>query len=675
VDHIDGEDDAWKKEQLLANQLYHAHRSYVHMTKRRLAVEAFLEKFDLKEEESRWLDTYDFDGSAEDSLAFLSALERLALIRRELNKTFGKKDESFDDDEEEQQRIGTHSALRMMEQLAIRQERAHERLYQFIQGHLGIGAANPAKNVPTSSEAMRGGSLYQEGALLGRFYDGDDMDEAYANVVLRRGLYVLRNSRERHVHALEMIASSRRTEVTRRFLLALTSGYGGMAPLEMRAHDPVGYVGDMLAFAFRSFRVEGELVKTLFAWDEDGEEKEGVEVKNGDDAVAEEEEKEDSEEEVSKPMDVLEILSQSMGGLARPLGTRIKQVIKSLVSQRRIMEEEQAEDMQGDLMDARSQMMMESGTNDEEDIAAAALNHIVALFSICGLLKFYSSAIQNALDKQEQMKSDDDFVVGESAKNPLFTTCIESLMEASESYVASLRTYGAMLSNHSSPATTEAMLAQRLIVRIAEERVASPGFADDSYLPDVNVSMKQLSLQFLVSTMIDAALPYIMSLDDGAALKSAMSSTVKCGLEASEAKKWIDLIQEKETELVEALVDTEAERVLAVCGLGEIQAAMQQMNAVYVDGMTMSSHPGLSQTDIETAMKQFYSSLYSPPIPTFEDSIKDPELRKAARSKTAKRVVKEYRTLYETITSDKGGYSDLSFLGHDAEQVNTLLSL
>eukprot|EP00956_Cyclotella_meneghiniana_P010770 scaffold15073_cov72-Cyclotella_meneghiniana.AAC.11 len=703
-----GEDEAWKNEQLLVTRLYQAHRSHVTCTQRRIAVEAFLEKFDLTEEETQLLDNYDFEGSQDDSMAFLKALERLAVIRRELNKTFGRGggvvdgDDDHDEsnttmneheyEDDEQRRIGTHSALRMMEQLANRQERAHERLYQFIQTSLGIGMAAPSnRNVPTSSsDAMRSGgggrqfmdhSIYQDGAALqGRFRDGDEMDEAYANIVLRRALHVLRNSRERYVHALEMIASSRRTEVTRRFLLALTSGYGGMAPLEMRAHDPVGYVGDMLAFAFRSFRVEGELVKTLFVSEEEGGDGDTTTGQtklssSDDDNVENEEAKEEQVEDDTKAMDVLEMLSQSMGGLARPLGTRVRQVNKSLVSLRRMMEDDQAGDMQDDLMDARSQMMMESGTNDDEDMATAALNQIVSLYCICGLLKFYCSAVQNSLDKFEQMNSKDEHVIGERSKNPFFTTCVESLVEAAESYVGSLRTYGAMLSNYSSPDATEALLAQLLIVRIAEERMASPGFSDDSALPEINVSMKQLSLSFLVSTLVDAAIPYIKSLDDGAALKSAMTSIVKCGFELSEAKKWNEIIQEKETELVEVLVEKESEKVLEVCGLLGIRTAMQQMNAVYVEGMTMSSHPGLSELDIKSAMKQFESSLYSPPIPTFEDSIKDPELRKLARSKTAKRVVNEYRLLYDAITSDKGGYSDLSFLGHDPTAVNTLLSL
>ena len=89
----------------------------------------------------------------------------------------------------------------------------------------------------------------------------------------------------------------------------------------------------------------------------------------------------------------------------------------------------------------------------------------------------------------------------------------------------------------------------------------------------------------------------------------------------------------------------------------------------------MSTHPGLSQRDVEAAMNKFYSSLFSPPIPTFEDEIKDPELRKVARSKTAQRVVDVYRELHAAITSEKGGYANLSFLEHDPNQVQTLMSM
>ena len=719
---------SWEEERNLASRLASAQKSYVEATKRQAAVNAFLDKFDLGEDEARLLDHYNFEGfvasdgyleggentnpwthpnaalniipnpsqsTMDDATMFLNALERLTVIRRELTKTFGSgsnessSDVSFDygntsmdssmmDDEGNfgsgGQSLGTHSALRMMEQLASRQERAHERLYQFLQFFLGIGSAAPSSNtmmVPTSStdtgRSISASDVASFGAL-GRFHDGDDMDEAFNHPIVRRSLHVLRHSPAHHVHALELISSGRRTEVTRRFLLALTSGYGGMAPLEMKAHDPVGYVGDMLAFAFRAFRVEGELVKTLFLWNDN--EDNGGDNENGGGGVDNgEEEKQiniaDGEEEDAqgddKPMNVAEMLSQSMGGLARPLRTRVSQVVSSLASQGGDVS---AGDNRGDLPGHRS--------NDEDDETLSSLNRLVSLFSVCGLLRFYGSAVQKAMEKLDQGG------VGQNTDNPLFTTCDECITEATDSYVASLRAFAAMLVTHSTASSeSEAQLVQRVIVRISEERVASPGFAEDfaSLSDGEDMISKQLSLSLLVGTMIDAAMPHLRTLDDSAALKSALTVALKCGLNSTESSKWSDLIQDNEKNLVDKFVDTETDEVLHVCGLEGLRTALLHMNGVFVEGMTMSSHAGLSQRDVEGAMKKFYSSLFSPPIPTFEDTIKDPELRKIARSKTAQRVVAVYRELYEAITSDKGGYTDLSFLGHDPDQVKTLLSL
>lgn len=72
-----------------------------------------------------------------------------------------------------------------------------------------------------------------------------------------------------------------------------------------------------------------------------------------------------------------------------------------------------------------------------------------------------------------------------------------------------------------------------------------------------------------------------------------------------------------------------------------------------------------------SAVKEFYSSLYSPPSPRFE-SIKDPVLRKYSRSKTGEKVADGYRGLYDAITIDRGGYDGLTFLGHNPDEVVTL---
>ena len=112
-----------------------------------------------------------------------------------------------------------------------------------------------------------------------------------------------------------------------------------------------------------------------------------------------------------------------------------------------------------------------------------------------------------------------------------------------------------------------------------------------------------------------------------------------------------------------------------LCGLGTLVTAWNRFKGVQVDGMTMASFPGLTTDEAERAIKEFYSSLYSPPIPSFENTIKDPTLRKLARNKIAASVCENYASIYDAmIKPEMGGYEDASFLGHDPQQVKTLFT-
>jgi conserved oligomeric Golgi complex subunit 6 len=248
--------DALGQEQKLAALLSDSFLQRNLARKRLDAVHAFLEKFDLSDEDSRLLDHYAFDdveasSSQVNGMAFLIALERVRVIRKELARTFGRIDLMHhhrlaqQDTNARDNRLGASSALRMMETLAQKQERAYERLYHWLQKFLQLHSYGTSGN---SAPAM----------------DEDHLDEALSNPFVRRSLYALRNVPAFYSHLLELIAASRRSEETRRFLLALTSGYGGLPPIEMRAHDAVVYVGDMLAFCFRAFSIEADVAKGLF---------------------------------------------------------------------------------------------------------------------------------------------------------------------------------------------------------------------------------------------------------------------------------------------------------------------------------------------------------------------------------------------------------------------------
>lgn len=668
---------ALEEEQKLATVLSDCFSRRSIARQRVAAVHEFLERFDLSEDQSRLLDHYSFEdvnnsGAASNYVngtAFLAALERVRIIRAELGKTFGSMDaggmmlpgpkrlshvsaSSAMGSGGGASSMSSSSALRMMETLAQKQERAYERLYHWLQKYLQLhnhehGGMGSGNNGTMSSD------------------DEDLMDEALSHPFVRRSLKTLRNVPAFYSHLLELIAQSRRSEETRRFLLALTSGYGGMPPIEMRAHDSVVYIGDMLAFCFRAFNVEADVARGLLKLESDVEEEGEDDGAEGGEGTAraqsnEEDEREHAEYGTEQPISATEMLMQSMGGLSRPLKSRILQVISTLARR--------PDDEDGESDD---------GMNDLDEEGASARAQLSQLYEICGLLLFYASAIEKAIRKLQASTTSSSPGTESSNEemNPLLVSIFDCLDEATTAYGASLRVYGAMLEQLTMlTGDPEASLAHAMIVRVVDVRKASPGFVDDVECPEKY--RQTLSLDWSCGVLVEAALPSCKTLDDAVALKQSIAVARQGGLSELKALSLEEDLREQETALIEQVVAKEATDVLDLCGLGPLATAWDRFEGVRVEGMTMASYPGMSSDEAESSMKEFYSSLYSPPIPSFENSIKDPSLRKLARSKIAKTVCDKYAALYEAMSNpEKGGYDDLSFLGHTPSQVVTLFQV
>lgn len=758
-----------EEERRLAALLSDAFRARNEAARRAETVSAFLDRFDLSDIDAQLLDHYafeEFDPSSSaqqqqqqqnndggmnldpdsgerkpsgDSAAFLDALERVRAIRTELVKTFGD-DGSLGSPafgrrhrksgKKSDEKLGAASAVRMMESLASRQERAYSRLYHFLQAYLDL---NSVSHVPTSSAMTgwhHGGTHRTQHAAAAstrssRFGDDDEADEAlFAHPFVKRSLRVLRHVPAYRSHTLELIAGARRGEVTRRFLLALTSGYGGAPPLEMRAHDPVAYVGDMLAFAFRAFSVEAELSRGLVDYDPREERRDGSEYGGGggndnaeDDGGDDDEddhnedalgEDDDPLSSVDRPMTSSSVLSTAVSGLARPLRSRIGQVVSSLA--RRPDEDEEVERHLGSGHGSHHGNVGGGADLDEE--SSAALHHLAGLYSICGLLLFYRSAFEKGVRKLEANAARAHTKKGDASssslgvgggksheeENPLVQCSRQCLTEAAAAYAAALRVYAASLGSDSpsgSSASSPADLARTAVVKICDVRSSSPGFAVDVGMTltvhgghegrakeesdALLAALASLELDFLCGALLGPALMGegrggCRTLDDAVALKVALATAKRAGLGAASYAKWDAAIADRERGLADELIRTETRAVLRACGLGPVVDALRTREA-FVEGQTVASHPGLAPKFVEAAVKEFYASLYSPPLPSFEDVIKDPVLRKYARGRTAEGVADAYGELYEAVTGEDGGYDDVSFLGHDPNQVRTLLSL
>jgi len=114
--------------------------------------------------------------------------------------------------------------------------------------------------------------------------------------------------------ALSVLTSTRASAILSAFLDALTRGgpNGLPRPIEIHAHDPTRYVGDMLAWVHQATASEHELLDSLF----------GVRANR---MVGEARSAEKSEDEKM----VAEVLDKNLEGLGRPLKLRIEQTVRS----------------------------------------------------------------------------------------------------------------------------------------------------------------------------------------------------------------------------------------------------------------------------------------------------------------------------------------------------------
>lgn len=647
------DDSALEQEQRLALVLSDCFTRRNIAQKRVEAVHEFLERFDLSEEDSRLLEHYAFEDvetSNVNGVAFLSALERVRVIRKGLGQSFGSMDTMHNQKQlskgnsSDENRLGASSALRMMETLAQKQERAYERLYHWLQKYLHLH------------------SHEQQNSFQAQ-HDGDRLDEILSHPFVRQSLQALQNVPAFYSHLLELIAQSRRSEQTRRFLMALTSGYNGLSPIEMRAHDAVVYVGDMLAFCFRAFSVEADVAGGLFDSGEDRTEDDdstsGSKGNEKNDALLAEE---DTDFLAEQPLTVTEILALSMGGISRPLKSRILQVISNLARRPGDDEDEESDDEMDDF----------------EEEGASIRTHLSQLYEICGLLLFYASRVDKTVTKLSSGSKDmakEIETLAEEGGNPLIAAILDCLGEATSAYEASLRVYASMLEQlHLLTGDSEASLAHTMIVRIVNDRRDSPGFVVDVNCPEKY--QRILSLDWSCNVLVEAALPACKSLDDTVTLKQSISVARQGNMTATMVTSLEEKMREKERALIDVLVERETADVLDLCGLGTLVTAWDRFKSVQVDGMTMASFHGLTPEEAESAMKEFYSSLYSPPIPSFENTIKDPSLRKLARTMIATNVCENYASIYDAMMkADTGGYDNTSFLGHAPQQVNTLFTV
>ncbi|KAK2156367.1 hypothetical protein LSH36_215g03002 [Paralvinella palmiformis] len=176
--------------------------------------DAFLAKFQLKQEEIQIL-----RGTRDGSLhpEFFSALARVKQIHNDCKVLLRTNHQT--------------AGLEIMESMALHQESAYERLYRWTQSECRLLSGD---SPDISNKLCQAVEAIQDRPVLFRY-------------------------------TLDEFGTARRTAIVRGFIDALTRGGPGGTPrpIELHSHDPLRYVGDMLAWLHQAVASEKEHVQTL----------------------------------------------------------------------------------------------------------------------------------------------------------------------------------------------------------------------------------------------------------------------------------------------------------------------------------------------------------------------------------------------------------------------------
>ncbi|KAL3498023.1 hypothetical protein ACH5RR_040755, partial [Cinchona calisaya] len=180
------------------------------------------------------------------------------------------------------------AGLELMDMMAVYQEGAYERLCRWVQ-----------------TECRRLG----------------DIDNPEVSELLKTAVRCLKERPVLFKYCAEEVANMRHNALFRRFISALTrGGPGGLPrPIEVHAHDPLRYVGDMLGWLHQALASERELVLALL--DPDAAADTGP--------TAPHLSKVSENDTVKSESDLTFVLDRIFEGVCRPFKVRVEQVLQS----------------------------------------------------------------------------------------------------------------------------------------------------------------------------------------------------------------------------------------------------------------------------------------------------------------------------------------------------------
>ncbi|XP_007040848.2 PREDICTED: conserved oligomeric Golgi complex subunit 6 [Theobroma cacao] len=505
-------------------------------------------------------------------------------------------------------------------------------------------------------------AMYQEGAYerLCRWVQAEcrklgDTDNPEVSELLRTAVRCLKERPVLFKYCAEEVANMRHNALFRRFISALTrGGPGGMPrPIEVHAHDPLRYVGDMLGWLHQALASERELVLALL--DPDSV------VDTGSTANRFSKNVENDSGKIEA--DLTFVLDRIFEGVCRPFKVRVEQVLQSqpslIISYKLSNTLEFYSYTISDLLGRETALcntlwaLKDAAQKTFFEILKGRGEKLLRYPPLVAVDLSPPPAVREGVSVLlEIIETYNSMMVPASGKKPAFDPVISALLDPiiqmCEQAAEAQKSKGAGHTSRSRRMSSDSGQLSKSAVDAILSNNNSSKFSQNSETP---------SKIFLINCLCAIQQPLL-------------------GHEvAAEYAKKLGMMIDNH---VRVLVEKEVDAILSRCGLSiKMHHFHNSLNEDATDGAPLAELEDTTPASLSECLKAFFGFILGSEssLPEFEQ-MQVPKLRSEAGIQVAKSLADAYELIYNAIMDPRNSYPDPKSLArHPPDQIRTILGI
>ncbi|CAL9038465.1 unnamed protein product [Musa banksii] len=504
-------------------------------------------------------------------------------------------------------------------------------------------------------------SVYQEGAYerLCRWVQAEckklgDNDNPEVSDLLKTAICCLKERPVLFKYCAEEIANMRHHALFRRFISALTrGGPGGLPrPIEVHAHDPLRYVGDMLGWLHQALASERELVLVLLDTD----------ANSDTDSIVRHFSKSSESDHTKFEPEITFVLDRIFEGACRPFKIRVEQVLQSqpslIISYKLSNTLEFYSHTISDLLGRETALcntlwlLKDAAQQTFFNILKGRGEKLLRYPPLVAVDLSPPPAVREGVSLLlDLIDTDNSMMVPASVKKPDFdpviTALLDPIVQMCEQAAEALKSKG-VLSKRS---------------RISSDLGSS---SRDSLTFDAMLSKK-------TSTLTQGA-----EMSSTIYLINCLSAIQQALVDQGVAANYVDKITSDIDTNVSILVQMEVDAILTRCGLlSKISYIQNSTSEVDSEPGPLAQAPEMSPLVLSESLRTFFGLVTGTEglLPEFEQ-LQLPRLRSDASIRVARALADGYELLYKAVVDPKNKYPDpRSLVRHSPDQIKTILEI